>query len=76
MEGGEWGTEEGFRAEAQGRGGGERNRRADFGERTSSGILKKIRGRFGMARLKAIESRFDFRYGGFLAREGALGTAS
>jgi len=29
-----------------------------------------------MARLKAIESRFDFRYGGFLAREGALGTAS
>jgi hypothetical protein len=30
----------------------------------SSGILKKIRGRFGMARLKAIESRSGFRYGG------------
>jgi hypothetical protein len=29
----------------------------------SSGILKKIRGRFGMARLKAIESRSGFRYG-------------
>jgi hypothetical protein len=30
----------------------------------SSGILKKFRGRFAMARLKAIESRFGFRYGG------------
>jgi hypothetical protein len=29
----------------------------------SSGILKKFRGRFAMARLKAIESRFGFRYG-------------
>ena len=32
----------------------------------SSGILKKIRGRFAMARLKAIESRSGFRYEGFL----------
>jgi hypothetical protein len=30
----------------------------------SSGILKKFRGRFAMARLKAIESRFGFRYEG------------
>jgi hypothetical protein len=36
----------------------------------SSGILKKFRGRFGVARLKAIESRFGFRYGGFLADWG------
>ncbi len=28
-----------------------------------SGILKKFRGRFAMARLKAIESRSGFRYG-------------
>jgi hypothetical protein len=33
----------------------------------SGGILKKIRGRFGMARLKAIESRSGFRYGGVSA---------
>ena len=33
----------------------------------SSGILKKIRERFAMARLKAIESRFGFRYGEILA---------
>ena len=38
---------------------GRRNRRAE-----SSGILKKFRGRCAMARLKAIESRFGFRYGG------------
>ena len=39
----------------------------------SSGILKKIRGRFGMARLKAIESRSGFRYGGVSGlRVGAL----
>jgi hypothetical protein len=30
----------------------------------SSGILKKFRGRFAMARQKVIESRFGFRYGG------------
>ena len=30
----------------------------------SSGILKKFRGRFAMARLKVIESRFGFRYAG------------
>ena len=30
----------------------------------SSGILKIFRGRFAMARLKAIESRFGFRYEG------------
>jgi hypothetical protein len=30
----------------------------------SSGILKKIRGRFAMARQKVIGSRFGFRYGG------------
>jgi len=39
-------------------------RKAETGERTSSGILKKFRGRCAMARLKAIESRFGFRYGG------------
>jgi hypothetical protein len=35
----------------------------------SSGILKKFRGRFAMARLKAIESRFGFRYGGSVVSE-------
>jgi hypothetical protein len=39
-------------------------RKAETGERTSSGILKKFRGRFAMARLKAIESRSGLRYGG------------
>jgi hypothetical protein len=37
------------------------------GKAESSGILKKIRGRFAMARLKASESRFGFRYGGGMA---------
>jgi hypothetical protein len=39
-------------------------RKAETGEWTGSGILKKFRGRFAMARLKAIESRSGFRYGG------------
>jgi hypothetical protein len=41
-------------------------RKAETGEWTGSGILKKFRGRFAMARLKAIESRFGFRYRGNL----------
>jgi hypothetical protein len=41
----------------------------------SSGILKKFRGRCDMARLKAIESRSGFRYGG-VSRLGAQGVGA